>query len=62
MMGLGAAVFRVRLDRTGVEAQYSAEPVYDVNDAPRWRIQPDILVGDGADILAAGLAEARRQA
>ncbi|MES2444591.1 MAG: S41 family peptidase [Pseudomonadota bacterium] len=62
MMGLGAAVFRVRLDRTGVEAQYSAEPVYDVNGAARWLMRPDILVADGADILAAGLAEARRRA
>lgn len=62
MMGLGAAVFRLRLDRTGVEAQYSAEPVYDVHDRPRWLMRPDVEVADGADILAAGLVEARRQA
>lgn len=29
MAGLGAAVFSLRLDRTGVQAQYSGEPVYD---------------------------------
>lgn len=60
MMQLGAAVFPLRLDRTGFELQYSAEPVYDVADRPRWQLQPDVLVPDGADILAAGLAEARR--
>jgi carboxyl-terminal processing protease len=62
MMQLGAAVFPLRLDRTGFELQYSAEPVYDVQDGPRWKLQPDVLVSDGADILAAGLAEARRMA
>lgn len=62
MMGLGAAVFTLRLDRTGIEAQYSAEPVYDVNDRPRWLMRPDVLVPDGADLLAAALAEARRLA
>lgn len=54
MMGLGAAVFPITLDRTGLKAQYSAEPVYDVQDRPRWLMQPDIVVLDGADILAAG--------
>jgi carboxyl-terminal processing protease len=60
MMGLGAAVFEIRLDRTGVEAQYSGEPVYDVAGAPRWRLRPDVEVRPGADILAAGLAELSR--
>nr|WP_316627176.1 S41 family peptidase [uncultured Brevundimonas sp.] len=54
MMGLGAAVFPITLDRTGLKAQYSAEPVYDVNDRPRWLMQPDIAVLDGQDILTAG--------
>jgi carboxyl-terminal processing protease len=54
MMGLGAAVFPIVLDRTGLRAQYSAEPVYDVNRQPRWLMQPDVAVPDGQDILAAG--------
>ncbi|MDF7777237.1 S41 family peptidase [Sphingomonas sp. AOB5] len=62
MMQLGAAVFRVALDRTGIEAQYSAEPVYDVADRPRWLMQPDVAVADGQDLLTAALAEARRRA
>lgn len=53
-MGLGAAVFPIRLDRTGVEAQYSAELIYDVQGRPRWPVRPDVLVPDGEDILAAG--------
>jgi carboxyl-terminal processing protease len=60
MMGLGAAVFPLRLDRTGVEINYSAEPVYDVWDRPRWHMQPDVNVPDGQDILAAGLLELKR--
>lgn len=60
MMGLGAAVFRLRLDRTGIEAQYSAEPVYDVEGRPRSALKPDVLVPDGGDVLAAGIAELRR--
>jgi len=55
MMGLGAAVFRLRLDRTGIEAQYSAEPVYDIVDRPRSNLRPDLLVPDSGDTLAAGL-------
>jgi len=55
MMGLGAAVFSLRLDRTGVQAQYSGEPVYDVRGNPRWRMQPDVAVPEGEDILAAGI-------
>lgn len=54
MMGLGAAVFPITLDRTGIQGQYSAEPVYDVNRQPRWLMQPDVSVPDGQDILAAG--------
>lgn len=61
MMGLGAAVFRLWLDRTGIDLQYSAEPVYDVQGRPRWTMRPDVLVPDGADILAAGIAEAKRR-
>lgn len=60
MMGLGAAVFSLCLDRTGVGAQYSAEPVYDVSDQPRWLLAPDVETAPGADILAAGVAELRR--
>ncbi len=60
MMRLGAAVFPLRLDRSGIELQYSAEPVYDVQDRPRWLLEPDVTVPDGGDILTAGLAEARR--
>jgi carboxyl-terminal processing protease len=56
-MGLGAAVFPLRLDRTGVTINYSAEPVYDVQDRPRWTLKPDIEVPPGQDILAAGVAE-----
>ena len=56
MMGLGAAVFALRLDRTGVQAQYSAEPVYDVHGNARWTLRPDVAVADGGDILAAGVA------
>lgn len=60
MMGLGAAVFPLRLDRTSIEINYSAEPVYDVWDRPRWHMQPDVPVPDGEDILAAGVRELRR--
>ena len=56
MMGLGAAVFALRLDRTGIQAQYSGEPVYDVAGRPRWSLRPDVEVANGADILAAGVA------
>jgi carboxyl-terminal processing protease len=61
-MRLGAAVFPLRLDRTGVTINYSAEPVYDVNGTPRWKLKPDVEVAPGGDILAAGLAELRRLA
>lgn len=60
MMGLGAAVFAINLDRTGIGAQYSAEPVYDTHDAPRWQLRPDVEVAAGDDILAAGIDELRR--
>lgn len=55
MMRLGAAVFPLRLDRTGIELQYSAEPVYDVHDRPRWLLEPDIDIGPETDALAAGV-------
>ena len=60
MMGLGAAVLAIRLDRTGIAAQYSGEPVYDVHGQPRWLMRPDVEVPPGADILAAGIAELGR--
>lgn len=62
MLGVGAAVFNLRLDRTGIDLQYSAEPVYDTNDAPRAALRPDVETAPGADILAAGLAELQRLA
>lgn len=60
MMQLGAGVWRFCLDRTGVEGQYSAEPVYDVHDRPRDAFLPDIVTEPGADILEAGIKELRR--
>ena len=60
MMGLGAAVFPIRLDRTGIQAQYSGEPVYDTHDRPRWLMRPDVAVRDGDDILAAGIVTLKR--
>lgn len=60
MMGLGAAVFPLRLDRTGIEINYSAEPVYDVWDRPRSDMQPDVAVRDGEDVLEAGMGELKR--
>lgn len=60
MMGLGAAVFPIRLDRTGIQAQYSGEAVYDTKDRPRWQFVPDVEVADGSDILAAGIAEIKK--
>jgi carboxyl-terminal processing protease len=56
MMGLGAAVFPLRLDRTGISLQYSAEPVYDVTGARRDRLVPDVTVPDGVDGLPVALA------
>jgi carboxyl-terminal processing protease len=44
MMGLGAAVYELRLDRTGIQAQYSGEPVYTPAGEPRSRLTPDRLV------------------
>ena len=55
MMRLGAGVFPLRLDRTGITLQYSAEPVYDVHDRARSLLEPDVLVPPGHDILAAGV-------
>jgi carboxyl-terminal processing protease len=56
-MGLGAAVFPLRLDRTGISINYSAEPVYDVHGTPRWKLKPDVPTSPDADILAAGVKE-----
>lgn len=55
MMRVGAAVFPLRLDRTGLELQYSAEPVYDVQGRPRWLLEPDVSVLMGGDILKAAV-------
>ena len=64
MMQLGAAVFPCLLDRTGLNTQYSAEPVYDAGDHPRWLMLPDVEVTpdpSGEDvILPAGLKELAR--
>jgi carboxyl-terminal processing protease len=60
MARLGAGVFSLRLDRTGVLAQYSAEPVYDVNDVARSHFRPDVVVSEGVDLLQAGVTELRR--
>jgi carboxyl-terminal processing protease len=64
MQGLGAAVFPLRLDRTGIQAQYSGEPVYTPAGEPRWRLQPDVTVrsrrADGQEILEAGVTELKR--
>lgn len=59
-MRLGAAVFPLRLDRTGVTVNYSAEPVYAIDGTPRWKLKPDVEVAPGADVFAAGVAELRR--
>ena len=61
MMGLGAAVFPIRLDRTGIEAQYSAERVYDTHGGPRWELRPDVEVRDGDDILTIGMTQLRNE-
>ncbi len=60
MMQLGAGVFPLRLDRTGLTLFYSAEPVYDIHRQPRSDFRPDVLVPDGEDVLLAGLAEIER--
>lgn len=61
MMGLGAGVFAFRLDRTGIEGQYSGEPIYDIHGRSRSLLQPDRQVRDGDDILSAGIAELSAQ-
>lgn len=60
MMRLGAAVFPLRLDRTGLQLQYSAEPVYDVQDRPRWHLEPDLIVDGSRDVLAAAVTRLRQ--
>ncbi|MEJ5153610.1 S41 family peptidase [Gluconobacter wancherniae] len=57
MMGLGAAVLPICLDRTGLQAQYSGEPVYDTKGQPRSQFVPDVVVTNGQNILAAGIIE-----
>ena len=56
MMGLGAAVFTKTLKQTGVSFQFSVEPVYDVQDRPRWQMEPDVSVGAGDDSLTAAIS------
>ena len=63
MAGLGAAVIKNHLPQNDVDAQISAEPVYDATGNPRSDFKPDVLVdlatASGADpILTAGLAAA----
>jgi len=63
MAGLGAAVIKKHLPQNDVDAQISAEPVYDATGNPRSDFKPDVLVdlatASGADpILTAGLAAA----
>lgn len=55
MMRLGAGVFPLHLDRTGIQLQYSAEPVYDVYDRARSLLEPDVLVSPVGDALAVGI-------
>jgi carboxyl-terminal processing protease len=64
MAGLGAAIESFDLPRSGLTVQISAEPVYDAEGRPRWKLIPDVVVTlDGSPsaanddaILAAGLA------
>ncbi len=63
MAGLGAAVIKAHLPQNDVDAQISAEPVYDVTGKPRSDFKPDVLVdlatASAADpILTTGLAAA----
>jgi carboxyl-terminal processing protease len=65
MAGLGAGVGRFRLPTSGLDVQYSAEPVYQLNGRSRSAFVPDVLIRmDGASekgadpILAAAIAEA----
>lgn len=55
MMRLGAGVFPLHLDRTNIQLQYSAEPVYDVYDRARSLIEPDVLVLPADDALAVAM-------
>jgi hypothetical protein len=53
-------VFSLRAGSHGISAQYSGEPVYHVDDHPRWLLRPDVGVKSGEDILLAGTKELRR--
>lgn len=61
MMQLGAAVFDLRLDRTGIDAQYSGEPVYEITGSPREDLKPDVMAGVKDDILQLGISQLRRK-
>jgi carboxyl-terminal processing protease len=60
MMGLGAAVYDIVLDRTGIRAQYSAEPVYDTSGVPRSAFRPDVIVPGTQDSLKVAIATLHR--
>ena len=64
MMRLGAGVFPLHLDRTDIQLQYSAEPVYDVHGRARSLLKPDVPVSPADDILVAGMMtlDAQRKA
>jgi carboxyl-terminal processing protease len=60
MMGLGAGLYNFLLDRTGIRAQYSAEPVYDTHGLPRSDFRPDVTISPTLDAVRAGIAELER--
>ncbi len=65
MAGLGAGVHRVRLPASGLEVQYSAEPIYQLNGRSRSDFLPEVVVrledapeAEQDPILTAAIAEA----
>jgi carboxyl-terminal processing protease len=60
MMRVGAGVFDRQLKQSQIRYQYSAEPVYDIEDRPRWLLEPDVFVTRGEDTMAAGIAILRQ--
>ncbi len=53
MMGLGAAVYSSKVGK--IDFQYSAEPVYDINDKPRNNFNPNIVLDDADDYVMTAL-------
>lgn len=53
MMGLGAAVYSSNAG--GIDFQYSAEPVYDINGKLRDNFMPDIMLDDEIDFIQKAL-------